>query len=168
VGERLDVGAVPEAGVGEDDLGRVGDAGRLEFLAGGGDNRLEAVALVAASDDVGGDDDLPFGGDGLRGVALQKAAGRLDRPRVRIGDVDAPRRRRRDRPWLPRRTDLRAPWNVHASSGLRGVDPADTGKSSTTCWPGVTRAQSTCGRRPGNHVRSATWDSSFRPRRPVA
>jgi hypothetical protein len=72
VGERLDVGAVPEAGVGEDDLGRVGDAGRLEFLAGGGDHRLEAVALVAASDDVGGDDDLPFGGDGLRGVALQK------------------------------------------------------------------------------------------------
>src|SRR3954468_18359282 len=43
-----------------------------------------------------------------------------------------------------------APWTEsdHVSSDVRGVGPAErTGKSSTTYWPGGTRAGSTSGRR---------------------
>src|SRR5687768_16301329 len=40
-------------------------------------------------------------------------------------------------------------WNVQSSSGVCGVEPTDrTGNSSTTCWPGGTRAPSKSGGRP--------------------
>src|SRR5215208_867866 len=51
---------------------------------------------------------------------------------------------------VPLSRGIVSPWS-RASSSVCGVDPTDrTGKSSTTCWPGGTRALSTCGRRPWN------------------
>jgi hypothetical protein len=70
--------AVPVAGVGQQHLGRVVDAGRGELALGGVEHRLQVPEIGADGLDLGSQHDLVFVGDRLRVVALQEAAQTLD------------------------------------------------------------------------------------------
>src|SRR3954469_9328797 len=69
---------MPVAGVGEDDAGRLVDAGVLHLAAGGVEHRLEVAEVAAGGHDLGGEDDLVLVGDGLGVVALDETAQGLD------------------------------------------------------------------------------------------
>ena len=100
--QALDLGSVEVAGVGEQELWLLIDAGLVELRLGGLRHRLETVALVRSLDQLGGDDHLALARSHLGGVALDEAGGGLDRLRVGIGDVDAAGRLRRQRARLLR------------------------------------------------------------------
>jgi hypothetical protein len=70
--------AVPVAGVGQQHLGQLVDARGLELALGGIEHRLQVSEVGADCLDLGGQHDLVLVGDGLRVVALQKAAQALD------------------------------------------------------------------------------------------
>ena len=86
--ESVDLFAVPVAGIGEHDCRASGDAGGGQFAAGVVDHRAHLAEVRRADRDLGGDDDLLLVADRLGVVALKKAARGLQRPGVRVGDVD--------------------------------------------------------------------------------
>src|SRR5215213_1700932 len=113
VGDALHLFAVPVAGVGEQHPGRVVDAGRVEFVLGGVEHRLEMTEVAADRFDLGGHDDLVLVGDGLGVVALDPSAQRLDDLGVGIGEIDRALRDLRRRKRLDRA-------GRHASRSVRG------------------------------------------------
>ena len=113
VGDALHLFAVPVAGVGQQHLGRLVDAGRGELALGGVEHRLEVSEVAADGLDLGGQDDLVLVGDGLRVVALQKPAQALDDARVGVGDVDPALRA------CGRRVGVRRPCRSAAPSFIR-------------------------------------------------
>ena len=64
---------VPVAGVGDDNVRRVGDADGLSSLRGGVEHRFEVPEVGRVDRDLGGDDDLLLVGRRLGVVALQPA-----------------------------------------------------------------------------------------------
>jgi hypothetical protein len=81
------------AGIGDDDLGGLGNTGLLELVFGGGDHRLKVPEVRGVGVHLGGDHDLVLADDRLGVVALHVPARGLHVPRIRIGDVDLPGRR---------------------------------------------------------------------------
>ena len=81
---------MPVAGVGEQHLRDLGDAGGVQFALSGVEHRFQVPEVRRDGHHLGGDHDLVLVGDGLRVVALQKpaAARALDDVRVRVGEVD--------------------------------------------------------------------------------
>jgi hypothetical protein len=78
IDDALHLFAVPVAGVGQQHLGRVIDAGGSELALRGIEHRLKVPEVGADGLDLGGQHDLVLVRDGLRVVALQEAAQALD------------------------------------------------------------------------------------------
>jgi hypothetical protein len=126
--EPVDLFAVPVAGVGQHDCGALRDAGGGQFGAGLVDHRAHLAEVRRADRDLSGDDDLLLVADRLGVVALKKAARRLKRPRVRIGDVDPAGRLLGWRVGLRRRAEPAAVLHPPVGSvGLVGGVRADLG-----------------------------------------
>jgi hypothetical protein len=88
---------MPVAGVREQHLGDIGDAGSRAFALGGFEHRLKVAEVGRDGHDLGGDDDLVLVGrqPGRCSPAEPAAARPLHDMRVGVGDVDLPLRRRR-------------------------------------------------------------------------
>ena len=78
IDDALHLLAVPVAGVGEQHLGRVRDAGGGQLALRGVEHRLEVTEVRADRLDFGGEDHLMLVDDGLPVVALHPAAQALD------------------------------------------------------------------------------------------
>jgi hypothetical protein len=76
-GDALHLILVSAAGVGEHDLGGVGDAGAVKLATGRVEDRLEVAEVGRVDGDLGGDNDLPVVGRRLSVVACS-------RPRIAV------------------------------------------------------------------------------------
>ena len=154
--ELVDLLAVPVAGVGEHDLGRVGDAGGGELgsvaaIIGPSCPKSGELTETSAAITI-----CSLVADGLGVVALHPAARRLDVARVRVGHVDLARRLlgRRDRAWAARRTagrpsSARAPGRPRRR---RWRDPRSRAPRPVGAWPREPAPAASLRDRPGLRV----------------